>query len=402
MDEFTRKTVMGGIDKFKQYFKFDEDYKWRLILAAIVNNKFLEHTKPLIFLEGRHDSGKTTRGSFMIAIMNDDMKYGVELIRDPIVDKSGKQIVDARTGELEWTIKQYALSGIPLMAPENAEDFLLFANNRKSLLFDNIDQTDSRTYNAICMLATGGGVAKRKLYSNASTLEVGKMVTTIYTGIRIVMARRDVISRHIIIRVPPFHNDKVNERILRKKFCEDLSILRGTIEEIYNSIKNGIDLAAEQIQIPDEYRLSSYALVGILVNQLLGEPDFLLDYKQALDIGNGLKIADTTENGILEFIKTRITSNGMELTTKDLLNEISAYNPELGLEINTPHSLGQRLTDMENDIRAAGFYITKRRTADGSTWRITKMKKAYDGNVTWEEKEEQSNIPLKTLEDRQL
>jgi len=30
------------------------------------------------------------------------------------------------------------------------------------------------------------------------------------------------------------------------------------------------------------------------------------------------------------------------------------------------------------------------------------MKKAYDGNVTWEEKEEQSNIPLKTLEDRQL
>jgi hypothetical protein len=385
MSDVLKESIQNGVEKLKKYLKFDDDYKTRLILAVLVNNKFLNNAKPIVFLKGSHDSGKTTRGTFLVAIMNDNIKYGLNeerrTSRNPITHKD-EQLVDVE-----------ALVNAPLLAPSTAEEYLLVAQNYNSVLFDNIDQTDNRLYSTICMLATGGKIGKRKLWTDNELISSGKLITVVYTGIKIVMDRDDVRSRHVVINVPPFKDDKEDEDVLRESFLQDLPAIRATIDGLYNYVKACLP-NYRTIKIGDKYRLRMFARIGCIINLYLDQTDFLLDYDKALDVINEIQTSDDVGDMILAFFKNELDNSGknyLSYSTTKLQQELVRSNPEIASLISSPGSLGMLLTSHKDIFEVNGFVLKKKKTMDGSYWSIGR-KFSGTHEVNWDEEEENPTL----------
>lgn len=386
MPDIVRDSIVSGIDKLKRYMKFDEDYKMRLILATLINSKFDEQTKPILFLRGGWDSGKTTRGTFLVAIMNDEKR---EITKD-----SRGIVLSVKMVHRDYSIKD--LINVPFMNPSTPDDYFTIAQNNKCALFDNIDQTDARLYTTICILATGGQLGKRALYTNDELWSQGKPITVIYTGLNIIMKREDVISRHIIIDVPPFKGDKEDEDVLRENFINDLVPIRNAVESLYIQVKSALT-NYRNIKIPDKYRLRMYARIGSIINMYLDQPDFLTDYDKVIDISRDIMNSDEIISYIVNFINKEIRNTFntyCTFSTTKLYEKICIDSPEFEFFCKSNAALGIYLAKHQHLLNSNGINASYKRTAEGASWMFRHMPKYVDHNISFTEEEEEKPVTI--------
>jgi len=363
MSEIKKELISKGLEKLKKYLKFDDDYKFRLIIAGLVNNKFTDQSKPIFFLRGGFDSGKTTRGVFMSALMN----YNKE---KPF--KSGD------------------LMNLPMMTPSSPDDYFTVADKVKAALYDNIDDTDNKLYTTICILATGGQLPKRKLFTDADLYKIGKPITVIYTGINIVMNRQDILSRHIIIDVPKFSNDKIDEDILREEFVKDIEPIDSAINLLYDTVKEMLPLSRD-IPIPDRFRLRLYARLGLIINNYMDWPDFLADYDKVIYISKEIEKGSDIVEYILNFVKKHIAGGSSYVkNTGEFFVELRTENPAAMMACENQYSLGKYLQKNKKTFEEHGITVAYKRSAEGPKWYFMNKFGSRVGNVNFEEEEEES------------
>ena len=379
MSDLVRDSITNGLEKLKKYMKLDEDYKFRLILAVLVNNRFEMQSKPILFLRGGWDTGKTTRGTFLLAVMNYDQEYALTS-KEAVYNRDNQQVSPEIT----------ALIASATAAPSTAEEYLLLAQNSKALLFDNIDDTDNKMYSVICMLATGGRIAKRKLYTDNKIISSGKPVTLIYTGLNIVMVRPDVISRHIIIDIPPFNEDKEDEDVLRESFLKDLPAIRTAIEALYINV-NTVLANYRNIPIPDRFRLRLFARIGCVINKYFDWPDFLQDYDKVISVSDEIQSSDEISDIVIPFVKMKCRlsgANGMyETQVTKMYHEIVAYNAEFKFICRGPSGLGMYLSSHKSMFDTNSIIVKYKKTGLGSEWLFRTKPTFTDGSVSWDEEE---------------
>ena len=142
-----------------------------LLLGFLVGCANPARIYPLLLVQGGHGSGKTT------------LTLLVRTLLDP--------------------------QSVPLSAkPANELDLLIAASNRHILVYDNLSGMRPQLSDALCRLSTGGGLIKRKLYSDREEERFTTTCPVILNGIDDLAERDDLADRSISLYLPPISDDR--------------------------------------------------------------------------------------------------------------------------------------------------------------------------------------------------
>lgn len=190
----------GALEALKELLQLDAD-NWLLVLAFMLN--CLRPTGPYmpLLVEGEQGSGKSSLCMF------------IKRIIDP------NQVEKARL-------------------PESERDLMIHAKDYFLLSFDNVSGMKGDLSDALCVLATGGGYATRKLYSNDELYVFNSTRPVIINGIADFATRPDLLERSIPLRLPTIDPDN------RKTEAEMLrafeAMLPGILGALYTIVSGGI------------------------------------------------------------------------------------------------------------------------------------------------------------------
>lgn len=105
------------------------------------------------------------------------------------------------------------------LPPRNTEDLMIAANNSWIVTFDNLSRITSRISDNLCNLATGGGMAKRELYTDSDETIIHVCRPMILNGIEDVVTRQDLLDRSIYLNMPRIPDGRRRpEAVLVKHF----------------------------------------------------------------------------------------------------------------------------------------------------------------------------------------
>ena len=95
--------------------------------------------------------------------------------------------------------------------PEREDDLVIAAHHNWIVSGDNVSWVSPKMADALCRLATGGGISKRELYTDAEEFVLEAKRPVILNGINPVSERQDVIDRMILVTLEPI--DEENRRL---------------------------------------------------------------------------------------------------------------------------------------------------------------------------------------------
>jgi hypothetical protein len=100
-------------------------------------------------------------------------------------------------------------SAAPLRtAPRDERDLMIAARNGWIIALDNLSGLSSWLSDALCRIATGGGVSTRELYSDTDEVLIDVQRPIILNGIDDIATRQDLIDRSIIINLETIADNK--------------------------------------------------------------------------------------------------------------------------------------------------------------------------------------------------
>ena len=191
----------GSFDNLRDIMNISDDDMWLLLKGWVVGAFNPNGPFPPLIFNGEPGSIKTTR---------------TRLIR---------RLIDPNAADVR-------------RLPKSERDLMISASNSWVQSFDNISRLSKDMSDAICVLATGGGLANRELYSDADESLLDAKRPIILNGIDSITSKADMISRAIIMHVPKVSKkDRKTERVVYKKFNE---ILPGVLGSILDIVSHGI------------------------------------------------------------------------------------------------------------------------------------------------------------------
>ncbi len=88
-------------------------------------------------------------------------------------------------------------------APKTEDDLVVSARSAHVLAYDNLSGIAPELSDALCRLATGGGIAKRVLYTDAEEIVLEAMRPVILNGIDVSPERADLLDRSLVLTLRP-------------------------------------------------------------------------------------------------------------------------------------------------------------------------------------------------------
>src|SRR5208337_1651851 len=164
--------VSASMEEVARYFGFTSD-NLLLVIGAVTFALAGTGTYPIVCVHGEGGSGKTSRVLRMLSMI------------DPHADKT----------EL-------------VAMPKTREEVFVIANARAAPGYDNASGMSFDVSDAMCVVATGGSTAKRKLYSDMDEALITAHAPQFLNGVEELHAREDFLSRAIVIEVEPFQQGK--------------------------------------------------------------------------------------------------------------------------------------------------------------------------------------------------
>ena len=192
--ELPLPSTTGDLQKLKELLGLDEQ-SWPLVLAFLLLCLRPSGPYMLLLVEGEQGSGK----SFLCKVLKS--------IIDP------NQVERARL-------------------PETQRDLMIHAKDYFLLVFDNVSGMKGDLSDALCVLATGGGFATRKLYSDDELYVFNFSRPVVINGIADFVNRPDLLERSIALRLPNFQE---GQRKTEQAMLGDFQvILPGILASLYD------------------------------------------------------------------------------------------------------------------------------------------------------------------------
>ncbi len=167
-------------------------------------------------------------------------------------------------------------------SPKTPEDAFVAGGASWLVSYENISHLSAPMQDALCVLATGGGFAKRKLYSDADEVVIRVKRPVILNGISAAITAQDLIDRTISIETPMIR-DRRESTTLSTSFERDHAAILGALLDIMAKALAWLD----SIKIPAEERprLIEFAKLGMAVAKAMGrkEGEFLEAFNHRRD-----------------------------------------------------------------------------------------------------------------------
>jgi hypothetical protein len=160
----------GSVDDLRRFLNLDSDADWVLIRAWLVQSVFATGPYPIMTLYGEAGSAKSTAARIL------------------------KSCVDPTIAPLR-------------SQPRSELDLLIAALNSWTIALDNLSSLSTWLSDALCRLATGGGLGTRQFYTNAEESLFDVQRPVILNGITSLAERGDLQDRCIPITLPVIDED---------------------------------------------------------------------------------------------------------------------------------------------------------------------------------------------------
>ena len=246
-------------------------------------------------------------------------------------------------------------------APKTPEDIFVGAANNYVASYNNLSHLSAPIQDALCTLATGGGFASRKLYSNFDEALMETKCPVMMNWISSLATAQDLIDRTIRFNLPEIAEYK-EDAILREEFIQDKPQILAALYDLFAKTLQKLP----EIKVKNPPRMADFARLGEAMSQVLGhEPGtFVSIYNaarqqaiiHALD-GSPVALA------IQDLLKDNPT--GFErILMRDLLDKLSKYRPYGEDWPKAPRGLGDILRRIKPGLKAIGINVILHRRSN--------------------------------------
>ena len=166
----------------------------------------------------------------------------------------------------------------PIRSKPRDEDALLIAARSGAIVaLDNVSYLSDEMSDALCRLATGGGIGKRQLYTDADEVLLDAMRAVMLNGIEELARRADLADRGLSLELPPIPKRRRRDE---RQFWRDFEVARpGILGALLDAVV--VALAREpEIQLDELPRMADFAVWSVAAAPALGwtAEDFLNSY----------------------------------------------------------------------------------------------------------------------------
>lgn len=328
----------------------------KLPLPEITQDSILDLLKSLLNLENEDDAVLIL--AFMIkAIIPNSGPYpilcidGVQGSAKSTTTRVIKKLIDPTSPELS-------------SPPRNHDDLVVKAINGFLLAFDNLSGLSHDFADAFCRLSTGGGVSKRKLYTDGDEVSYDLMRPVIFNGIDEITDRPDLLDRTIIIHLKVIDP---SQRVSEEEYWQRFNSLVPRVLGAFYALTSSVLKELPKVQKNELPRMADFAKIGIAMEKHL-----------KLEPGKFLEIYTENDSDKIEGL---IAHNGLALavrrclekdksisgTPQEVFNKLDWHkNPQDRSFPYSPRGLTAGLKRLEPVLEKTGIEISwQRRTAIG-------------------------------------
>lgn len=210
-------------------------------------------------------------------------------------------------------------------APKSVEDVFVSAGACALVSYENISHLPAPMQDALCVLATGGGFAKRKLYSDAEESIITVKRPVILNGISAAVTAQDLVDRTITIETPVI-TERQEVTSLWREYEENRAHLLGAVLDI--AAKALAILPDMRLPANDRPRLVEFALLGMAVALAVGQKpeDFMREFGASRQESLARTIdASPVAAAVVDMIEAR--PQGMTAPAKEILLTLEQHRP---------------------------------------------------------------------------
>ena len=330
-----------------------KDETHQLLLIAYILFSFIPNLPyPILILFGSQGTGKTTTARIL------------------------KSIIDPST--------------VDVLTFKGFEDFYVNLLHHHLVVLDNLTSVSPALADELCRVATGGGIAKRQLYTDADMVFYAYKKPQILTGINLISSQPDLLDRSVIIQL-----NKIKERLTEEELQKRLKELKprilgatfNTIAETFKKFDPKPKVNGIPVHLP---RMGDYALYGFNFIETLGlnGAEFLQAYNSNRK-NTTREIVDNTPLAsiVLKFLEDAGHYQG---TAGNLLEKLKKVALDLNIPENTlpktPNAFKRKLNTLKTTLEDIGIFITEKHNG---YQRILTLK-MYENNEIMPEAE---NVP---------
>jgi putative DNA primase/helicase len=317
----------GNLEDFRNLFPQLTNEQWYLLASWMVSALFPSAPYPVLNVEGEQGSGKSTL---------------CELLID-LIAPSHTELKAIMSGE---------------------HDLMVIANNCWIICLDNLSGLNVKLSDALCRLSTGGGLAKRKLYSEADTSSIKAARPIILNGIDSIATRADLADRSVVLALKPFTNNRIDTDQIKKIFFEKKPYILGALFDAFAQVINELD----NVKLDSKFtgRMVRYAKVGVILEKHMGweEGSFLAAYNGNITENAKEAVTNNTAlNALIDYLSEQ--KKAVDCTATDLLSTLRArlYNEDKFQLPKNARGLSRLLRREAENLRRLGLKVDFYRTA---------------------------------------
>jgi hypothetical protein len=219
--------------------------------------------------------------------------------------------------------------------------------------YENVSHLPGPMQDALAILSTGGGFAKRQLFTDAEEHVINVRRPWMVNGISISVTQQDLVDRVISVECPVIaarQSSSVQWELFERA-------LPGVMGALFDLMAGALR-ALPDVSLPreDRPRLVEYVLLGMALAKSSGAPpdEFLDQFKttRAETVARTLDSSPVAA-AVLDFVDANTC--GIEASVKDILTRLEHYKPA-GAEAwpRTPKGLGDALRRASPALRQMG------------------------------------------------
>ncbi|MDQ6832949.1 MAG: hypothetical protein M3008_06085 [Chloroflexota bacterium] len=255
-------------------------------------------------------------------------------------------------------------NGAPIRtAPRDERDLLIAATNNWAVCFDNLSHLPPWLSDALCRIATGGGLATRELYSDQEETILDAQRPQIVNGIEELATRGDLLDRAIILYLPTIpERERRTEAAVWRAFDEAQPAILGALLDLVSAgLRNLPDTHLDRLPRLADFALwCTAALKGAdLCPDTDSQYDFAAAYEANRAAANDLTLeASVVAQAVRAFMASKQEWEG---TATELLTALEATDSELHWRKGWPkdgHALSGALRRLAPSLRLAKIAAT--------------------------------------------
>lgn len=238
--------------------------------------------------------------------------------------------------------------------PESERDLMIHAQDYFLLSFDNVSGLKNNISDLLCVLATGGGMATRALYTDNELFVFQSARPMVFNGIADYASRPDLLERAIPLRLPEMIE---GQRRSEEELTAELDrILPDVLGALYTIVSSAM-LRLPDIETPTGLRMADCARWLVAAEPAAGVPQG--SFLRAVIAAQTETLVDRTENDpVVAQLFAAVANHPVECTVQQLLQAILPISgPFDRFFPTTPAALSRHLTRIKPGMDKIGLHV---------------------------------------------